>query len=113
MHELAIAQNLSAIVLEVAVKENLSRVAKVNITFGQMVQIVPDIFEFAFRESVRDSIASNAELNLEIVPVKMKCRQCGNDFQVKENNFACCNCSSTDLEIVHGNELFINSIEGD
>lgn len=113
MHELAIAQDLSAIVLEVAVKENLSKVAKVNITFGQMVQIVPYIFEFAFRESVRDSIASDAELNLEIVPVKMKCRQCGNDFQVNENNFACGNCSSTDLEIVHGNELFINSIEGD
>ena len=38
-----------------------------------MIQIVPDIFEFAFREAVRNSIASDAELDIEIVPVKMKC----------------------------------------
>ena len=44
MHEIRIAEDLSAIVLETARKENLSKVTKVNISFGQMIQIVPDIF---------------------------------------------------------------------
>ena len=94
-------------------EENLSKVTKVNISFGQMIQIVPDIFEFAFRETVRDSIAEDAELDIEIVPVKMKCLNCGSDFQVKDNLFACNICSSTDLEIIQGKELFIKSIEGE
>jgi hydrogenase nickel incorporation protein HypA/HybF len=112
MHEIRIAEDLSAIVLETAGKENLSQVTKVNISFGQMIQIVPDIFEFAFREMVRSTVAQEAEVNIEIVPVKMKCTNCGSDFQVKENRFACNICRSTDLEIIQGRELFIKSIEG-
>jgi hydrogenase nickel incorporation protein HypA/HybF len=113
MHEIRIAEDLSAIMLEAAKQENLSKVTRVNISFGQLVQIVPAIFEFAFRESVRESIAQNAELSLEIVPVKMKCNVCGTDFNVKGNLFACGNCGSTDLEIIHGKELFVTSIEGE
>ncbi len=113
MHELRIAEDLGAIVLEAAGRENLSKVTKVNISFGQMIQIVPDIFEFAFREIVRNSVAERAELDIEIVPVKMKCMNCGRDFQVKENLFACNICHSTDLGIIQGKELFIKSIEGE
>ncbi len=113
MHEISIAKDLSVIVLETAKKANLSRVTKVNISFGQMIQIVPDIFEFAFRETVRDSVAQDAEVDIELVPVKMRCANCGNEFNVKENLFACTICSSTDLLIISGKELFIKSIEGE
>jgi hydrogenase nickel incorporation protein HypA/HybF len=113
MHELRIAEDLSVIVLDTALSNNLSKVTKVNIIFGQLIQIVPDIFEFAFRETVRNSVADGAELYIEIVPVIMKCLNCGNDFQPKENLFACNICSSTDLGIIQGKELFIKSIEGE
>ncbi len=113
MHELRIAEDLSAIVIEVAEREKLSVVTKVNISFGQLVQIVPDIFEFAFREAVRDSVAADAELDLEIIPVKMKCSACSREFKVTENYFACDQCGSTGLDIISGKELFIKSIEGE
>ena len=113
MHELGIADNLSKIVLETAQKENLSKVTKVNISFGQMVQIVPDIFEMAFRQIVINSVAQDAELDIEILPVIMKCTCCGTDFKVNENRFSCNICHSSDLEIINGNELFIKSIEGE
>jgi len=113
MHESGIAEDLAAIVLETARRVNLSKVTKVNISFGQLVQIVPEIFEFAFRETLRNSIAQDAETDIEIIPVKMKCKICGSDFQVKENLFACHECNSTDLEIIQGKELIIKSIEGE
>ena len=113
MHEISIAEDLSAIVLETAKREKLSRVAKVNISFGVLVQIVPDIFTFAFNEAVRNTIAQDAEVNIEIVPVKMICKKCGNNFEITENRFVCNNCSSSDLQIIHGKELFVNSIEGE
>ena len=113
MHELRIAEDLSEIVLNEAKKAGLSIVTKVNISFGKMVQIVPDIFEFAFRECVRDTFAQDAKVIIEIVPVKMKCMRCGEDFRVTENKFECSACGSADLEIIQGKELFINSIEGE
>jgi len=113
MHEIRIAEDLSAIVLETAVKEKLSKVTLVNVSFGQMIQIVPDIFKFAFREAVRNTVARDSEVVIEIIPVKMKCTNCGNDFKVKDNLFACNNCGSSDLLIIAGKELFIKSIEGE
>jgi len=113
MHEISIAEDLTAIVLETAEKEHLVRVTRVSIIFGQLVQIVPDIFKFAFSETVRNTVANDAVVDIEIVPVMMICKNCGTGFQVKDNLFACHNCYSTDLEIVHGKELFIKSIEGE
>jgi len=113
MHELRIAEDLSSIVLETARNENLTRVEKVNISFGQLIQIVPEIFEFAFREAVRNTIAEDAALNIEIIKVKMNCAECGCNFHLNENLFRCCNCGSTDIKIINGKELFVKSIEGE
>ena len=113
MHEIRIAEDLSTIVLETAKREKLSKVTKVNISFGTLIQIVPDIFTFAFGEAVKNTVAQDAEVDIEIVPVKMICKKCGNSFGVEENYFKCNKCNSTDLEIIHGKELFIKSIEGE
>lgn len=113
MHEIKIAEELSAIVLEAAKTEKLTTVSKVNISFGQLIQIVPDIFRFAFGEAVRDTVAEGAEVDIEILPVKMKCITCGIDFIVSDNRFACDKCGSTDLEIIQGKELYVKSIEGE
>jgi hydrogenase nickel incorporation protein HypA/HybF len=113
MHELSLAKDLSVIVFDTAIRNNLSKVTRVNIIFGQLIQIVPDSFEFAFKESVRYSIVEGAELNIEILPVKMRCVNCGNDFQVIENLFKCNICDSGDLRIIQGKELFVKSIEGE
>ena len=113
MHEIGIAEDLSLIILDAARKEKLKKVTKVNISFGELIQIVPDIFEFAFREAVRDSVAQDAGIDIEIVPVKMKCKNCGSDFNIKKDFFICRNCNSSDLEIIQGKELFVKSIEGE
>jgi hydrogenase nickel incorporation protein HypA/HybF len=113
MHEIGIANDLSKIVLEVSGREKLSKVTKVNISFGQLIQIVPDIFNFAFLECVKDTIAMNAEVNIEILSVKLKCRICNEEFVIKDNIFSCSKCGSTELDIIQGKELFVKSIEGE
>jgi len=113
MHEIRIAKDLSDIVLEVAGSEKLSVVTKISISFGEMIQIVPDIFDFAFREAVRDTIASSSEVDIEIIPVKLKCKDCNNEFSLKNSFFSCNKCSSSDLDIITGKEMFVKSIEGE
>lgn len=113
MHEIGIAEDLTAIVLEVAKKESLSIVTRVNVSFGQLIQIVPDIFEFAFRETVRNTIAEDAEVIIEIIPVRVECLNCGSVFHLNEFHFTCQECGSTDLKIINGKELFVKSIEGE
>lgn len=113
MHEISIAEDLAGIVLETARDNGLSEVCTVNVSFGQMIQIVPEIFRFAFSEAVRQTIASGAEINIEIIPIKLKCSGCGSEFLMGEDLFICANCGSSELQIIQGKELFIKSIEGE
>jgi len=113
MHEIRIAEDLSTIVVDTAKREKLLNVTKVNICFGKLVQIVPEIFELAFREAVRNTPASNAMLHIEILSVEMRCMKCGSDFHLIDNQYVCKRCMSDEIKIIQGKELFIKSIEGE
>jgi hydrogenase nickel incorporation protein HypA/HybF len=113
MHEIQIAQDLSAIVLEVAGREKLSVVTGVDVIFGRMIQVVPEIFEFAFRECVRESIARDAKLNIEILPVRIRCMKCNEEKELSDLWFICSKCNTTDVKVIQGKEMFVKSIEGE
>lgn len=113
MHEIRIAADLSDIVLEAARQGGLVKVTRVNVTFGQMVQIVPEIFKPAFIFAVGNTIARDAEINIEVVPVKLRCKSCGSGFEPGDNLFACNDCGSAETEIENGKELYVKSIEGE
>jgi hydrogenase nickel incorporation protein HypA/HybF len=113
MHEIQIAQDLSVIVLEVAEREKLSVVAGVDVIFGSMIQVVPEIFEFAFRECVRESIARDAKVNIEILPVRIRCMKCNEEMDLSDLWFICYKCFTTDVKVIQGKEMFVKSIEGE
>ena len=114
MHEIRIAQDMQKIILEVASEENLNKINTVNVQFGEMVHIVPDIFCFAFEETSRNSLSEGAELNIEIIPVKIRCINCLKEYEIsREGRFECINCGSVEIEIIRGKELLIKSIEGE
>jgi hydrogenase nickel incorporation protein HypA/HybF len=114
MHELSIAQELADIVSEVARREKLSKIVKVNICFGELIHIVPDIFKTAFFAITNETIMKDAEVDIEILSARLKCRNCGNEFQSEDKYlFICNNCNSNDIVINQGNEMYIKSIEGE
>lgn len=113
MHELSIAGDLAEIVLNEARKASLSKVTRICICFGELVQIVPDIFKFAFTETIRNSIADGSELDIEILRIRIKCRMCGNESPVNDHDFTCRICHSDKTDLVSGNEMYVKYIEGD
>jgi len=113
MHELKIAEELIEIVLKVAESENLKKVTKVNIQFGKMIMIVPDVFRFIFESAVKVTIAKDAKLRLEILPVKFVCKKCKVETEIDDLLFVCSYCGSNDLELIQGRETIIKSIEGE
>ncbi len=113
MHELKIAEELIGIIKEVAKTENLKKVTKVNIQFGQMIQIVPDIFRCVFEGGVKGTVAKRAQLYLEILPIKVVCKKCRIETELEELLFVCDTCGSNDVELIQGREIIIESIEGE
>lgn len=113
MHELKIAEELINIISKVTEREKLQKVTRINIQFGKMIMIVPDVFRFVFESAVRDTILKDARLNIEILLVKFACKKCKEENEIDDLVFICPYCGSSDLDLIQGREIFIESIEGE
>ena len=108
---MSIAQNIVDIAVSAAQRGGAEKITAVNVVAGEMRAIVPTQLNFCFGIAAEDTIASGAQLNLEIVPVRGECRECGEDFVIHDFEYICPKCESSDVEIIGGTELRIKDIE--
>lgn len=111
MHELSIAQNIAQHVIEVALSNQVSKVKSILIELGPLSGVVEKSLVFCFPEAVKDTILENTVLNIEKVPLKIRCNDCGKPASLKDINLQCITCKSSNVEILAGRELNIKSIE--
>ena len=111
MHELSVTQSMLDLVLEEAKKSQAQRIRKINLVLGEMSGIVDECVDFYFDFLSKDTIASGATLSFRTVPMRVRCRNCGEVFTPKEFDWACPKCQESGAEVIAGNELYIESIE--
>jgi hydrogenase nickel incorporation protein HypA/HybF len=108
---MSIAQNILDIAVAAAERGGAQKVTRVNVVAGEMRAIVPAQLAFCFGIAAENTIASSAELNLEIVPVTGRCRGCGERFAIEKLDYCCPSCGGGDIEITGGTELHVRDIE--
>lgn len=114
MHELKIIQDIFPIIENVAKENHLKSINKVFLQVGGLRQVVPEFLQFAFVTVAKDTIvAIGAELIIEAIPITARCKHCQKQFTVGENIYVCPHCDSSDLEILTGKEIILESIDGE
>ncbi len=111
MHELAITQNVLELALSEAEKVKAKKISKISLVIGEMTGVVDESVKFYFEFISKDTIASGATLVFNRVPIEARCRNCHHKFVVWDLNWVCPNCGGANLEVVAGNELYLESIE--
>ncbi|WP_371365245.1 Hydrogenase maturation factor HybF [Sporomusa rhizae] len=111
MHELAIAQGILDIALNTAASHAASKVIGVKVLAGELTGIVPEALEFGFTALAEGSPAAGACLTIQIVPLVVFCRNCGEQNRVDKYQFICKSCGSYAVDIVTGRELTVESVE--
>jgi hydrogenase nickel incorporation protein HypA/HybF len=108
LHELSIAQS----VVEIATRHARGRrVTKVYLKVGYLRQVVPSALAFSFELVSRDTPVEDAELELEEVPATGKCRGCAAENRLESFPFRCRRCGGLDVELLAGEELYVESLE--
>ena len=108
MHELS----LSGAIVNTAVKHaDGRRVCVVNLRVGRLRQVVPDTLEFYFEFVARGTPCEGAELVVEVVDARLRCRPCEREWTIEIPAFRCPTCGGSDVEIASGNEFEIQSID--
>jgi hydrogenase nickel incorporation protein HypA/HybF len=108
MHELSIAEAIVAIAERHAGGRTVTRV---EVRVGHLRQVVPSALELAFELVCRGTALDGAELELEQVPARGRCRDCGVETTMDGFPLACSACGGVDVELLAGEELQVEALE--
>jgi hydrogenase nickel incorporation protein HypA/HybF len=108
MHELSIAEAIVAIADRHAAGR---RVTRVEVAVGHLRQVVPPALEFAFELVAQGTAIEGAELVLDEVDARGRCRACGAQSRLDGFPLTCRACGGHDVEVVAGEELRVESVD--
>ncbi len=84
----------------------------VQMRAGPMRGVEPTAMELAWRSVVKGTAWQSAELVLELLPWRLKCAACGNEFAA-DDLFVKCECGNERPTPLGGDELQVVSITVD
>lgn len=113
MHEMSVTRSMLEIVRREMAANDIKKLTKLRIRVGELTAIEPDALKFSFEVSIKGTSLEGAELEIEDIPLRGRCRECGSEFRITAFENRCPKCASVDIEHVSGHELDIISIEGD
>jgi hydrogenase nickel incorporation protein HypA/HybF len=111
MHELSIIASLFEILEEKANEQQAKKIILVKLKVGKLAGVVPEFLRTAFDMYKKGTIAEDALLEIEDVPLKIKCQKCQTETEREDFVFICPACGSTDLRTLAGTELLLEKIE--
>ena len=113
MHEFKIIQDIFPVIEDIAKDNHLRSISKVYLQVGALRQVVLEFLQFAFKTLAKDTIASNAELIVELVPVTVFCPVCQKEVAIAKNIYICPQCENGSLQILTGKEVVLTAIDGE
>ncbi len=111
MHELSIIANLYEIMEEKAKEQGAEKITFVKLQVGILSGVVPDFLKTAFDIFKKDTMASDAELEIEKVPLKIQCLKCKAEKTSDELIFICTECGSNQIQTLDGTELILEKMD--
>ena len=111
MHEMSIAQSLLEIIREEMAQHDAKVLKSVRLHIGQLSAIVPDSLSFCFEIMTSGTELEGAKLIMEIIPLRGVCRECSQEFEIRDYTFECPHCDSREIDAISGQELSIVEME--
>lgn len=116
MHELAMTKSILQKTLDYAERTEATQVETVILKLGVLRDLKAEWLQRYFAYISRGTIAEQAELLIETVPVSCRCENCGKVFPVDVHEIAvedirCPECESKKYRLHSGNEFMLLGIE--
>ncbi|MCX8061108.1 MAG: hydrogenase maturation nickel metallochaperone HypA [Anaerolineales bacterium] len=111
MHELAVTQSILGVVLDHAAKANATKVTKIYLVIGDLSSIVDESVQFYWEIIAKDTLAEQAELVFQRVAATFRCLECQTVYQLDGQAVFCPSCGSSRIEVLGGEEFYIEAID--
>ena len=111
MHELAVTESILEIATKEAAARAASKVTDIYLSLGQLSSIVDESVQFYWDVISQGTLAEGAQLHFTHIPARLRCKDCGTEFDLTEELTPCPSCQSIALEIIQGEEFQVDAIE--
>ena len=112
IHEAGIAQNILRIVEGAALDNGLSFVQRVVLEIGSFSGVDATALEFALNVLRRGTVLASAEVEYQVPPLVLYCRDCEDEYVADVEDLACPACTGRQFDVVQGRELRVKTIAG-
>lgn len=111
MHELSVCQSLIRQVEKIALERQANSVTSITIGIGALAGVEAQLLESAYPIASAGSIAEQAKLIIEPLPIRVKCNQCGNESDALPNKLVCKSCGDWRTTLISGDEMLLIRVE--
>ena len=111
MHELSVCQEIIIQVNEIAFQNQASSIESITLQVGPLSGVEAPLLKQAFPFAAAQTIAENAELIIEELPIVVECKQCGTHSNVVANKLICSQCGDYHTQLISGDEMLLASVE--
>lgn len=111
MHELSVCQGLLEQCQRIAAERGARGVSRIVVHVGPLSGVEPKLLADAFPIAAAGGIAGEAELVIETLPVRVRCRSCEQESEATTSNLTCRHCGDWQTQLVGGDELLLASLE--
>lgn len=113
MHELSVCQGLLSQVEDIARQHAANKVTAITLQIGPLSGVEPSLLQQAFTLARAGSIAADATLVIESLPVRVRCESCGQESEAIPNRLVCGHCGDYHTRLISGDEMLLMSVELD
>jgi hydrogenase nickel incorporation protein HypA/HybF len=111
MHELAICQSLMNQVENLAFEHRAQSVTSIVVAIGPLSGVEAQLLKNAYPVASAGTVAQQAELIIENLPIRVKCSICNSESDALPNKLVCKKCGDWRTTLVSGDELLLMSVE--
>ncbi len=86
-------------------------VTTIVIGMGPLSGVEAQLLKNAYPVASAGTIAEDAELVIEHLPIKVKCTQCGSESDALPNKLICKQCGDWRTTLISGDEMMLMSVE--
>ena len=109
MHEVSVAQSVVDLVEKEAKAAEAILVTSVELDIGSLSGVETEALEFAWEMVVKDTLLARAELQINYITARARCKECSSEFDSDNYFTPCPSCGSFSFDVYQGRELQVKS----
>ncbi|MDK1024788.1 MAG: hydrogenase maturation nickel metallochaperone HypA [Gammaproteobacteria bacterium] len=116
MHELQVTEQILEIALKHVEGQDVSRIVNIHLRIGDLTDLEGEWIQHYFDYLSKGTLAENAKLEIEQVPIVLACEDCGAHFKVTKHELGeakCPECQDDEpnFRMISGREYTVMNLE--